>query len=82
MAYLARLRAEHAATLLLHSDQPVTYRARFATGAIHGSDFRPWLAFGAQPKIWRTEMVAYAIDPAETLCQRRRCGPAQRRSGP
>lgn len=63
MAYLARLRAEHAATLLLHSDQPVTcigqavgwpdqnyfarrfkahyglsatsYRARFATGAIH-----------------------------------------------
>jgi AraC family L-rhamnose operon transcriptional activator RhaR len=24
MAYLARLRAEHAATLLLHSDQPVT----------------------------------------------------------
>jgi AraC family L-rhamnose operon transcriptional activator RhaR len=63
MAYLARLRAEHAATLLLHSDQPITcigqavgwpdqnyfarrfkahygltattYRARFATGAIH-----------------------------------------------
>jgi AraC family L-rhamnose operon transcriptional activator RhaR len=63
MAYLARLRAEHAATLLLHSDQPVTcigqavgwpdqnyfarrfkahyglsattYRARFATGAVH-----------------------------------------------
>jgi AraC family L-rhamnose operon transcriptional activator RhaR len=24
MAYLARLRAEHAATLLLHSDQPIT----------------------------------------------------------
>ena len=63
MAYLARLRAEHAATLLLHSDQPVTcigqavgwpdqnyfarrfkahyglsattYRARFATSAVH-----------------------------------------------